>query len=154
MEGGGTRVRSERGEQMERRHRLGFPGDSDAAVEQPGEPGPADRRNFDDRVAPISVAASRGDDEGAEDRGSRPTRIQPGDRAACQLLVGAAARQDGDFGAFVVVLGSRLRSEAADYDAAAAIARYREKLSAARQFEDTPAAIMQNRRRRTPPPEG
>ena len=64
---------------------------------------------------------------------------------------GAAARQDGDFGAFVVVLGSRLGSEAADHDTAAAIARYCEILSAARQFEDAPAAIVKNRRRRTPP---
>src|SRR6266404_3619094 len=79
------------------------------------------------------------------------SRIQPSDRAARQLLVGAAARQDGDFGAFVVVLSSRLRREAADHDAAAAIAGYREILSAARQFENAPAAVLKNRRRRTPP---
>src|SRR5205085_6181083 len=89
-------------------------------------------------------------DEGAEDGGVRPTRIQPSDRAARQLLVGAAARQDGDFGSFMMVLGSRLRIEPPDHDAAAAIAGYREILSAARQFENAPAAIVKNRRRRTP----
>ena len=80
--------------------------------------------------------------EGAEDGSAWSDRIQPSDGAARQLLVGAAARQDGDFGALVVVLGSRLRSKAPDHDAAAAIAGYREVLSAARQFENTPAAVV------------
>src|SRR6202035_3955905 len=123
-------------------------------VEYPGQPGSADRRDSDDRVTPISIAAARGDDKGTEDGGSRPNRIQPSDRAARQLLVGTAARQDGDFCAFVVVLGSRLRSEAADQDAAAAIAGYREILSAARQFENAPPAVVKDRRRRTPPCDG
>src|SRR5260370_382386 len=104
IEGGGTPVLFGPGGPIEPRHRLGFPGDSDAAVEQPGEPGPADRCNFDDRVAPISVAASRGDDEGAEDGGSRPPRSQPGHPAACQLPPCAPARQAGGFGSFVMVL--------------------------------------------------
>ena len=107
IEGGAATVLFERREQIEQRHRLRLAGDGDAAVDQPREPGAADRRDLDDRVAPIAVTAARGDDEGAEDRGSRPARIEPGDRAAREPLVGGAARQDGDLGAVMMVIGSR-----------------------------------------------
>jgi hypothetical protein len=78
----------------------------------------------------------------------RPVRVEPCDRAPGQLLVAAAPRQDGDFGAFVVVFGRRLRDEATDHNAATAIGRNRQILATARNFENPPAAVVKNRSRR------
>jgi hypothetical protein len=49
----------------------------------------------------------------------------------------------------MVVVAIRLRIEATDLDAAAALGRNSEKFSHTRQFENSPAAVMENCLRRT-----
>ncbi len=136
----------QRREEIEQRHRLGLVGQRDAAVNQPNEPGAADRGDFDDGIAPEMIASAGGDNESAEDGGARAAGIQPADRAARQRLVAGATRQDRDLGALVVVLTDGPRIETPDYEAIAAIIGDGEKPPGARQFENAPAAVVKNRR--------
>src|SRR5262249_7868128 len=113
----------DRREQIEQWYWLRFACNCDAAVGQTRKSGAADRRDFDDGVAPITVSPTGRNHEGAKDRGSRAARVQPADRTPRQALIGRAAGQDGDIGSVMLVVAAGPRVKSAHFDAAPAIIR-------------------------------
>src|SRR5215469_18159072 len=85
----------DRSEQIEQRYWFGFADDCNAAVDQSCEPCPANRCDLDDRIAPVPITSRHSDDKRSENGGPRPVRVQPSNRAPCQLIIRAAPRQDG-----------------------------------------------------------
>lgn len=90
------------------------------------------------------ITPAKGDDESAKDRVWRPVGVEPADRAARQPFVGTAAGQDRDFGAVMMVLAIGLWIEAADLDAAAAVAGKRQELPGGRNLQNAPAVSLEH----------
>jgi hypothetical protein len=79
-----------------------------------------------------------------------PELSQAIDHAARQPFIAAAARQDRDLGALMVVRAIGPRIEAADFDAVTAIIGDREQPYGGRHFEDAPTTVLEDPLARVP----